>query len=165
MLPIAFYICSLLGGAVVKGWKREDGTVEHLSSADLERCINGYGALCRKYKRTIDKVFTKPTYPLCFGPDGCAIVLRELRSIAHRRYRSPSLLHDLYNPDDIEEPGLCSFCAEQTKRNAETERRQLWPRLARMFDLPREAWVGTPESNSNPDSSSESDSGSSLTDS
>ncbi len=45
MLPLALYDCCYLGGRVVRGWTREDGTVEHLSLEDLERCMDGSTAL------------------------------------------------------------------------------------------------------------------------
>ncbi|RPD55205.1 hypothetical protein L226DRAFT_493329 [Lentinus tigrinus ALCF2SS1-7] len=45
MLPLALYDCCSLGGRIVHGWARQDGTVEHLSVEDLERCIDGSLAL------------------------------------------------------------------------------------------------------------------------
>ncbi|EJF60295.1 hypothetical protein BD309DRAFT_933146 [Dichomitus squalens] len=45
ILPAALYYCSTLGGAVAKGYRREDGTIAYLSQDDLVRCIHGMRAL------------------------------------------------------------------------------------------------------------------------
>ena len=36
ILPSAFYTCTLAGGLIVDGWRREDGTLQMLDNSDLK---------------------------------------------------------------------------------------------------------------------------------
>ncbi|KAI1795299.1 hypothetical protein LXA43DRAFT_1090948 [Ganoderma leucocontextum] len=48
MLPLALYRCCYLGGKLLDGWTREDGTVEYLSPEDVKRCFNARIVLSRR---------------------------------------------------------------------------------------------------------------------
>ena len=52
LLPGAFYFTCFKGSGLVDGWKREDGSVEHLSRDDLRRCMDG-GTELAHYMNTL----------------------------------------------------------------------------------------------------------------
>lgn len=144
ILPVAFYICTLLRGDVVDGWTRPDGTVVHLASEDLRRVINGYGILQREsYQLLTDQVNVKP-HGTCVTPARCGPVLQTIHE-AYLADKSPWLLHSW--PGFIATKPLCGRCRAHLTDNARVERRKLWLRLPQVFDLQAEvpAWKTDPE--------------------
>lgn len=133
MLPLAFYDCARLGDNVREGWKRQDGTVEMLSDADLQRCFDGAAAMRRRAAAAAAKVFA-PT-PRC--DEGCT---------------SQGRIHDMYDRVAkyglLDEPleswadtikctaqGVCETCMEQLLDRADMHRRELWRELPSFFGL------------------------------
>ncbi len=51
LLCPALYRCAILGSAVVDGWTRDGGVVEHLTPADLRLCMDAHAALARARPR------------------------------------------------------------------------------------------------------------------
>lgn len=79
MLPAALYRCTALGGAVIDGWARADGTTEHLSRADLKCCINARATLAEDGWRVFCLVFDERVDASCLRRDECAAGLRWVR--------------------------------------------------------------------------------------
>ena len=78
MLPFAFFQCSMLAGAVIKGWKREDGSVEYLDQDDLRRCMDGRAELARRRIKMLATIFgPTPQQDCSFAPD-CQCYLEAL---------------------------------------------------------------------------------------
>ncbi|KAL1938106.1 hypothetical protein VTO73DRAFT_11935 [Trametes versicolor] len=48
ILPLALYMCVTLRGYILNGWRRQDGTIEHLDSEDLRRCLNARDSLFKE---------------------------------------------------------------------------------------------------------------------
>ena len=72
MLPFALYHCAYLGGALLEGWKRRDGTVEQLSHADLQRCIDGRVTLAEEQRILIYQLLNEEAGEECLHPWICA---------------------------------------------------------------------------------------------
>ncbi|RPD55970.1 hypothetical protein L227DRAFT_579187 [Lentinus tigrinus ALCF2SS1-6] len=143
MLPVAFYECAILGGKIVQGWTREDGTVERLGWEDLERCIDGYGALCRMIDYRIECLFKVEPCAACTSRIRCKTGMRDLYADQIEfKWKTPRLLHSV--ADEIEEwardYSLCEHCAELIKEHDRSERRDLWARLPSIFGLSIEGW-------------------------
>ena len=119
MLPLALYRCSILGGAVARGWTREDGTAETLNADDLERCINGYGLLREETHDFLTRIFRFPSPPECPSPNSCQSCLSYFHEKAQgfsQRYAHLDPWHSFYD-DWIEEGDvqLCFECREALK--------------------------------------------------
>ncbi|OJT13159.1 hypothetical protein TRAPUB_10314 [Trametes pubescens] len=146
MLPVAFYICTLLEGAVLDGWTRADGAVVHLASEDLRRVIDGYGILQRESHQLLtDQVSVKP-HKTCVTPAQCGPILQYLLE-KHLENKSPCVLHAF--PAYIAyvaKQKLCGCCKDHLTDSSRVERRKLWLRLPYVFDIQAEvpAWKTEP---------------------
>ncbi|RDX41458.1 hypothetical protein OH76DRAFT_1449652 [Lentinus brumalis] len=143
MLPVAFYECAILGGKIVQGWTREDGTVERLGWEDLERCINGYGALCRMIEFRIECLFKVEPGHTCSTRIRCKTGMRDLYADQIEfEWTTTRLLHSV--ADSVEkwasDYSLCEHCAELIKERDRGERRDLWTKLPSIFGLSVEGW-------------------------
>ncbi len=145
MLPFALYLAFNLGGRIVDGYKRRDGTVEHLTTAELRHCIDGRKAL------TIQTAALLKTVGALDPRDGsgcttrkkCITALREIHDEIEQDMLGEC---DGFNPNNrmIEDwaanYGLCGVCKrEMLEREAVAERRRMWRLLAGMFGLTVEA--------------------------
>ncbi len=140
MLPVALYGCSILGGAVVRGWTREDGTVENLDANHLERCINGYGLLREETPNILTRIFRPLSRPECASANSCRLCMVYFYEKARgspRRHAHLDTWHRLYE-EWIEEGGLrlCPQCWEALNQREHDEQRALWHRLPTIYDLP-----------------------------
>ncbi len=69
-LPAALYACCYLRGALLDGWTREDGTIEHLCAEDLKRCFHASIALGHEQLLIICRVFGHGVPQQYCGPRG-----------------------------------------------------------------------------------------------
>ncbi len=81
MLPSALFWCCHLGGKLIDGWTREDGTVEHLSVADLKLCVEARSTLGREQHLVGSRVFKAVPAEGCVKRTSCPQVIAGLGSI------------------------------------------------------------------------------------
>ncbi len=133
MLPIAFYLCTVVGSEVVDGWRREDGSVQHLSPEDLKRCFAGYAQVELRKGPMTSRIFDAGPSSSCNRPARCTAKLLE-------RYLklSPTIpLLGGYTDviDRYFRPHICDACANTLKAREVAERRKLWKELPTIFKL------------------------------
>ncbi|KAI0676526.1 hypothetical protein C8Q78DRAFT_953454, partial [Trametes maxima] len=139
MLPVALYTCARLGGSITEGWVREDGTVEHLTSQDLQRCIAGFGALRSDVFPTIFNATDFPPPPERLSNSMCLRELQFLRADEMTRICVASAggldtLHEDINRT-LDGFAICAACRALFLRRHEIERARIWSRLPDMFGL------------------------------
>ena len=169
MLPLALYRCASLGNALLDGWKREDGTIERLSDADLRRCLDARVALANERFFLVSRVLDPKPSAKCRKPHRCDPLLQ----FAHTRaMRSRGAVR---GEEEVEggvlkdwEPfigafagdrkSLCGPCIEELVRRSVHERKRVWNRLPEIFGVDVEDW-GEPdvEPNSNDSNDSSND--------
>ena len=135
MLPLALYRCAYLGGALLDGWKRRDGTVEELSRADLQRCIDGRIALAEEQRILVYHLFDEEASEECLHPWICGEMLGDLRSniMLSRDYKNCPALADWTGTRGRTD--LCDDCrGELAERNWRLQR-TIWNRLPDIFDI------------------------------
>ncbi|KAH9856092.1 hypothetical protein C2E23DRAFT_722542 [Lenzites betulinus] len=147
MLPVAFYECCALKGALVHGWKREDGVVERLSDADLERCINGAHVLARAHLHALPRVFKPTTSSRCREPAKCKAAIQ---SQADHLLNGPdvaradvALLSRLTVFDGLPEDSPTRAdkrCTDMLRERDLVERRTLWAALPVIFNIEVPGW-------------------------
>ncbi len=76
LLPIALMRCCMLGGQIVEGFARGDGTKETLSLADLGRCFEGKVKLLEASVRAAETLRTHMISDECSRPRRCKDVLQ-----------------------------------------------------------------------------------------
>ncbi|KAI1784799.1 hypothetical protein LXA43DRAFT_901007 [Ganoderma leucocontextum] len=148
MLPRALYHCAYLGSAVLDGWTRGHGTIEHLSPADLRRCIDGRVTLGQEHLLALSRLFNDTLSMSCTRPDCCRKWLRRVQGFIGR---FPNATSDLPLSDWTTtlrrwaEGALCRACEEELVTRHRRERRKIWNKLPKLFDIEIEGW-GEPES-------------------
>ncbi|PIL26470.1 hypothetical protein GSI_12228 [Ganoderma sinense ZZ0214-1] len=154
MLPLALYHCAYLGGALLDGWKRRDGTVEQLSRADLQRCIEGRITLAEEQRILVYRLFDENASGDCDRPWVCHDMLRNMQenTMLSRDYKDCPALTDWTAAWDAS--ALCEECKEELGRRNRRLQRQIWNRLPEIFDLEVEGW-GEPESDDDDDDDDE----------
>ncbi|KAI0640921.1 hypothetical protein C8Q79DRAFT_1003993 [Trametes meyenii] len=120
ILPTVLLACCTLGKEITKGFQRDNGTREYLSSSDVGRCFSAHGRLV----------------------GSCRIKLRDCTNGLRRKadkVEAPdvfqSLPYSLY-------PGLnlCESCAEMVEKRATDEQLALWKRLPEIMDVAINRW-------------------------
>ena len=147
LLPVALYTCCSLGGALVDGWKREDGTIEYLSPADLKRCINARNALAKEAFSLVSLIFNPTPGGFCRTPDACRAALHaNLATVLARETVADSTVLDAWT-DVINEGalprkanGYCASCASELHVRDDRERERVWDRLLEIFDVEVPNW-------------------------
>ncbi|KAI0739115.1 hypothetical protein C8Q80DRAFT_1275284 [Daedaleopsis nitida] len=140
MLPIALYDCALTRGRIARGWHREDGTVERLSDGDLERCIDGFGTLCREWTDMSHQIHSTTPSQMCLTREACRESLLDLREQA----ADNQILWEPLSPTlSIRSPHCeptCPSCTSDLLKRDSVARHALWRRLPTIFGLEVEGW-------------------------
>lgn len=137
ILPFAFMLCFDMEGDILDGRRREDGTVEHLDSADLRRCLEARTPLSKeandmrvnllekgikiacsggRCKNVIRTVFASTSFKTGGGPDG---VFDDWESSVEKHF------------SEIE----CRRCMAILLVLEKEERRRIWNMLPTIFDV------------------------------
>ncbi len=151
LLPVALYKCCSLGGDLVDGWEREDGTVEYLSPEDLKRCINARDALAKEAFSLVSAIFSPVPSEHCTTFNACRnaliTVLREI--LDHKQVAEASVLdqwvdiiRDRARPRDKD--GYCSACESELFARDLRERERIWNRFPEIFDVDVPNWNQDP---------------------
>ncbi|KAH9930230.1 uncharacterized protein B0H18DRAFT_1145954 [Fomitopsis serialis] len=142
LLPLAFYLCSLLDGSLlVKGVPRSNGELEKLSADDLLRCINGKEGLMK----------ANAAATMCLGPfteslaDDCKVF--ETCKKALVAITQDALEADIFSACDaltnidswIDEKArkyaLCERCAGNIRSVHRDAQKEVWDTLIDIFEL------------------------------
>ena len=147
ILPFALYRCCALGSALLDGWTREDGWVEHLSPQDLRRVIDGRDVLAREAVKLFHRVFSDHIpAPNCTTRETCRLALAYLE-------------HKIGNDDEAgsydvlstwatlvkkvaKKRGLCQRCVDDVLFREESARGTVWFKLPTIFNVDMEGWAG-----------------------
>ncbi|KAI0652473.1 hypothetical protein C8Q79DRAFT_1005665 [Trametes meyenii] len=163
MLLVALYWCTGLDiHVLLHGYTRADGSIEHLSTSDLERCFVAREKLERrsaKFNREqLDSGDSRR--PTCRGTAKCNSALRSLWTCAEVAMREAQLPDSessmrLYFAKAIGDPtsllmfGLCRECVHYVKGMNAVFDEQLWRDLPGILDLEVPNWL--PVINVDPD--------------
>ncbi|PIL26455.1 hypothetical protein GSI_12213 [Ganoderma sinense ZZ0214-1] len=152
LLPLALYKCCELGGSVLDGWKREDGTIEYLSHSDLKRCIDGRNNLAREAFAIVSTIFAPSASEECQTPDDCVTSVRIALSdiLDYDGVADPSVLD---NWDDVIHLnarsqgrfGYCSACEKELVSRDRQYREYIWNSLPQIFDVDVKNWNRDPD--------------------
>ena len=135
ILAVAMLRCVQLGDSITEGWKREDGSVEHLSAEDHKRVVDGRDALFRRGSEAI--------HGLSYCVADChRESCKESRSGAEQSFYLKSVdgsLNIFKSHQDVvchflSEP-WCRNCQKSIERYSNEEQRSMWDDLPEMFDL------------------------------
>ncbi len=135
ILPIAFYFCVSLGSEVLDGWRREDGSVLHLSNEDLKRCFEGYAQVALRKGPMTSRIFDVGPSADCQRREACSA---ELRAHYTAMMLSPAIRLINGWTDIIRQdlrPHICKHCAKMLEERALAERRSFWKELSAIFKL------------------------------
>ncbi|PIL26539.1 hypothetical protein GSI_12297 [Ganoderma sinense ZZ0214-1] len=138
MLPFALYQACNLADVVMNGYKRRDGSVEHLAADDLRLCIRARTELAWELARVVDAVFSPTPTKHCRTFGECATareMIHEMRQ-SHARGDCDALsVRRTSIPWWVAEFGLCKVCKREMLRRDVEERRRVWMLLPNMFGL------------------------------
>ncbi|KAI0691716.1 hypothetical protein C8Q76DRAFT_685857 [Earliella scabrosa] len=143
-LPLAFYHCRALGGALFDGWTRRDGTVEHVSKEDIRRCLEGRDRLAKASISHLYRIFTPTPNHMCTTYNACTSSLGKIlaRAMMQEDAGSATLLGSWEGPinDYTDYHPLCAACKQGLLDRDVDERRNLWNKLPGIFDLSIDGW-------------------------
>ncbi|OBZ69963.1 hypothetical protein A0H81_10186 [Grifola frondosa] len=140
ILPSAFYMCCLLGPAVIDGHQREDGTVEYLSTDDLRRCLHARTKLVEANVAIAFRMFAGHVSIGCKDIKTCERALRESRRALRTSYRAVASYHVLQSwkhwiADQDAEVEFCDRCETMLFARDVEERRNIWKTLPSIMGL------------------------------
>ncbi|PIL26493.1 hypothetical protein GSI_12251 [Ganoderma sinense ZZ0214-1] len=141
VLPLALLRCSCLGGNLLDGWKRGDGTTEYLSTADIKRCFDGRVALAQEQFLLLSRLFDTIPFAKCMARGACATQMANIaRNVVSKEdlVKKPPL-HD-WAPSIRATPVLCEGCKEVLLDRNKVERQRTWESLPRVFGVTVEGW-------------------------
>ena len=145
LLPLALLECCKLGADVLKGYRREDGTLESLCADDLGRCFAAKGALelsvVGAYLRAFEHA---PLDGSCDGSQPCGVAFRctryNFRTVDCESVGVDDLLVEGRMESDITGT-LCARCHRKVVRVALQGKRVLfWNTLPERFGLSVDGW-------------------------
>ena len=146
IIPPAMLACCELGGSIVSGWTRGDGSVLRLSEADLKRCIEGRGALATRALANNFEIIRWFPSKNCSTRASCrAGVVWAIEELAQS---NSELAHIMQKLDilvqiivSVEASTLCEKCKEDLEKFGKYRRRKLWGDLPDIFDVAVGGWA------------------------
>ncbi len=158
MLPLALYKCCYLDDeTLLAGWTRADGTVEHLTPADLARCSTARVSLL-VLRASLDAHIHKElrSSRACTSTLGlqCAwtLGLRLVGAVMARVVGCDvfSGWAKLSEEISMGQSDLCGTCIREIVRNIWVARRRIWDALPETFGVVAEGWK-SPEASGSQD--------------
>ncbi|KAI1795306.1 hypothetical protein LXA43DRAFT_1090956 [Ganoderma leucocontextum] len=144
LLPLAFYQCVSLGGEVVNGYRREDGSMECLDISDIKRCIDGRNELAAKAAGFISDVFVMHPCARCETPGDCPSALKKILEtvICSEDASSSDVLASWEEPIKLWAADflLCRPCTNATIGREAAKRKRVWNALPDIFDIEVDGW-------------------------
>ena len=149
LLPYAFYRLASLDGsakAILRGGKRADGTLEHLSHDDLERCLSASHELTQATLYIAAELVTSVPSAECADRAGCAQhPAAERRSILdnldiHAQPHPLGCYYPLRIAGLLEDQLLCAACAAAMSKRLSQLQGEVWQSLPEYFELSADNW-------------------------
>lgn len=157
ILPSAFYTCCQLSAEILtRGVANEDGDLEKLSDADLERCIDARARLTavalsstiRRCQPTIEPpndLGGRKESAHCMQAFCSAYLAASVTRVLNRTLGLPTLCGALdtmegFVADSVRGGLLCRVCAEGVRAKDRQERLRVWKMLPTVLDLQMESW-------------------------
>ena len=145
ILTRALLDCASLGSAVLDGWTREDGSVEHLSASHLRTVMDARDRLIIESFYSLKEIVSGYPGIHCAGRELCKSAILELllrgMDAANGAFEPQALFEswkDLLEGD--RNPGLCSACVQDFCKNEEDVLADIWSRLPSLFRLNMQGW-------------------------
>ncbi|PIL26560.1 hypothetical protein GSI_12318 [Ganoderma sinense ZZ0214-1] len=145
LLP-ALYRCAALGSAVLGGWTRDDGHVEHLAPADLKLCMAAHRALQRARVWLLVECAhdDDPPNPGCATPAQCKAGLCAVRGAMRREeFRRPRAALDAWEVpigERADACGMCARCRAMLEERDAVARTDAWAVLPETFGIKVAGW-------------------------
>ena len=141
MLPYAMYLAANQEGRMMDGYKRRDGSVEHLSAEDLRQCIDARGALAREMASLVKHVFDPIESAGCKTTNACAETRAVIFDSVELNVPGDISVLQPYT-DCIDEwtdlNDLCGPCRRGMLERDVEARRAVWKSLPGIFGLKAE---------------------------
>ena len=147
LLPIALAVCTTLDGdRLVRGFRREDGSMETLRRDDLVRCINGKQYLMQDGTAVALSTFTHATATRCHSRDLCQSTM--MRLLVSYRLEPEMIANDhpfrrwsAFTEGWLEGAGyICMNCLLELEKRFYEEQWAVWKRLPKTFGVDVEDW-------------------------
>ncbi|TFK79702.1 hypothetical protein K466DRAFT_505139 [Polyporus arcularius HHB13444] len=144
LLPYSLYMCANLGGEVLKGYTREDGSVEYLSPDDLRRCIDARSRLSCRGLAMCSRIFADTVNKECTTRSSCCTSLKTaFWEVAQRGNPAKTCILDPWGhiiSRSARAHSICPCCKQEMLLRDEEECRVAWNALPEIFDLEIEGW-------------------------
>lgn len=143
VLPAALYQCTVLRvKELLDGVRRDDGTVDRLSSEDLSRCLNGRRQLRHANNIGTAWLFNLKTGKECSSKDICLRILRRLPEQWHTLgwFTTSAVLSVAEGTFLTLLNDLCAYCKAQVEENERDGRRKIWVSLPQYMGVKVEGW-------------------------
>ncbi len=145
LLPVALLSCTTLGGQLVRGYERANGTQEHLTIDDQALCINAKITIRKARVTALFNSLAPSPAKACKKVADCRLALRKAAYSLHTTI--DDWLDDTDDPfetyeDYIEGEKLevCAACLALVDERAASERRKLWNRLPLLLGIEVPEW-------------------------
>ena len=158
MLPVALFQCASMGGGCLRGWKREDGSVVHLSNEDAARCFDGRNALIPYDILLPSRYFKDEPSSDCRTRVQCCSALRNVlvyvsssESLAKRRaldnwtaFIQRFALAGVQTLLGGPSYRVCASCETELLARHRRERLRIWGLLPEIFGVAVDGWPEAP---------------------
>ena len=151
MLLVALYKCVGLGTRLFDGWKRSDGSTEHLSHDDVKRCIAASSELSHSSVTLVYSIFRPESSDRCKHGARCEDALRRMLANAYKTYSKEAsngsmVMETWANAfDRFGGHELCRACREEVGNRDVAGRRAIWRRFPEIFDVEAANWGDGPQ--------------------
>ncbi len=141
ILPLALYHCASLGSALLDGWTRENGIVEHLAPADLRWCLDACVALAHEHFAFLSYLLEMPITG-CKSPQKCIWELNHTYRYITRFNMPTSTPVNWRNiiPSLGRQGMLCQPCMGELLARDKRERKKFFKKLLEIFGVAVEGW-------------------------
>ena len=146
MLPSALFRGCALGGDLLDGWSRADGTVWHLALDDAKRCVSARTKIAHVGWRTFRMLFDDTVNVTCARRDKCRTGLRKLGAAAQdRQSMERSTLWNWSDDlcDGLTDGWICESCYDMLEERNRLMLRRVWECLPALFGLAIDPWPTT----------------------
>lgn len=149
ILPLALFQCCQLGAELVYGYRREDGTIDQLTTEDLVRCLEGRVALMQENAAIALNLFRGQVSPGCTDPSSCSSALKRQRDdlckVSNVHVVAGYDAFGRWDEDwiETEKDGrkiFCNSCVLMLKAREEEKQRAVWRKLPFIFNVEVDNW-------------------------
>lgn len=136
LLPTALLGCCMLSEDVLDGFARADGSLEHLSMADVGLCMAGRERLVKESVTVAFRVFQPVASDKCKTKPTCLEGFRRMHANLEQHIFEITIpdpcgaFHDKFTAGD-----LCTHCKTMVQERDVRERKAVWAKLPEIFGV------------------------------